>query len=417
MNTDLLIIYIRNSRDIYALTEWLQNALLKKVNRGLTPSVEYLANCSTMKRSFGWLQKCFPIRIIRPQPSKKKNKRQENTRPILSDAWNIFLNSNNNYFSGVVMAPGYFLLFIIHPLKLCIMTTTNRLFYTVSKRYIQAGTTFKINVKILLADDCKNNICDWSITADIYEQRKNGRFVWCAGGCCHEEILKRFPQFKMFVDLHLSNHYGAPMYPVENGFYYITNSSKETAINYLRITETEYNLLHQAEDKQYFKYLLYTLGIVERWKRESNEALKKLEELTGQTWENPYKPENERFTLKLTDEERTTITNRINDGYYRPEAVQARKDEEKRKAYEKKRAEIINDCKKKQQKAENEKRVMLAVLDAGLSVNNVIYYDHSNELVFNWKDYETKVTENDFNKFVSSVNRSLLPAGITFKMK
>lgn len=77
----------------------------------------------------------------------------------------------------------------------------------------------------------------------------------------------------------------------------------------------------------------------------------------------------------------------------------------------------ICDCKKKQQKAENEKRVMLAVLDAGLSVSNVIYYDHSNELVFNWKDYETKITEDDFNKFVSSVNRSLLPAGITFKMK
>lgn len=27
------------------------------------------------------------------------------------------------------------------------MTTTNRLCYTVSKRYIQAGTTFEINVK------------------------------------------------------------------------------------------------------------------------------------------------------------------------------------------------------------------------------------------------------------------------------
>ena len=60
---------------------------------------------------------------------------------------------------------------------------------------------------------------------------------------------------------------------------------------------------------------------------------------------------------------------------------------------------------------------VLAVLDAGLSLCNVIYYDHSNELVFNWKDYEAKVTEEDFNKFVSSVDRSLLPDGITFKMK
>lgn len=38
------------------------------------------------------------------------------------------------------------------------MTTTNRLSYTASKRYVQGGTTFEINAKILLADDCKNNI-------------------------------------------------------------------------------------------------------------------------------------------------------------------------------------------------------------------------------------------------------------------
>lgn len=50
MNTDLLIIYIRNYRDIYTLTELLQNALLKKVKRGLTPSAEYLAKCTTMKK-------------------------------------------------------------------------------------------------------------------------------------------------------------------------------------------------------------------------------------------------------------------------------------------------------------------------------------------------------------------------------
>lgn len=195
------------------------------------------------------------------------------------------------------------------------MKTTNKLVYITSKIYVNSGTTFKMNVKISLDDCCKNNICDWSITAEIYEKRKNGRFVYSSSGCQHEEILKQFPHLKMFVDLHLSNHYGEPMYPVENGFYHIKNSSKETAINYLRITENEYNLLHQAENKQYFKYLLYVLGIVERWKIESNEALKKMEELTGQTWGKPYKPENERFTLTLTDEERADIEKLIKDGF------------------------------------------------------------------------------------------------------
>nr|DAW61051.1 MAG TPA: hypothetical protein [Caudoviricetes sp.] len=203
---------------------------------------------------------------------------------------------------------------------------TNILSYTASKNYVKNGVTYRIDVKIQLADECKNGIFHWSITADIYEKRKNGRFVSCPGGCCHDEITKHFPEFKPFVNLHLSDCYGAPLYAVENGYYHMKNSSKETVVNYLRITEMEYNLLYLAEDKQYFKYLLNMLGIVERWKRESNEALKKLEELTGQTWENPYKLENEHFTLKLTDEERTTITNRINDGYYRPEAVQVRKD-------------------------------------------------------------------------------------------
>ena len=91
--------------------------------------------------------------------------------------------------------------------------------HSIKKDIFKPGQPLKSMLKYYWLMIAKNNICDWSITADIYEQRKNGRFVWCAGGCCHEEILKRFPQFKMFVDLHLSNHYGAPMYPVENGFY------------------------------------------------------------------------------------------------------------------------------------------------------------------------------------------------------
>lgn len=193
---------------------------------------------------------------------------------------------------------------------------TKNLSYNVAKYFVENGATYKMNVRISLGDYGKNGICDWSITADIYEKRRNGRFVLCASDCCHDEILKYFPEFKTFVNLHLSNHYGQPMYSVENGFCHLKNSDKEKTINYLRITETEYNTLRDsAEDKAYFTYLLYTLGIVDRWEQESLKAIKQLEALTGNTWENSYKPENERFVLRLTDEERTLIENRIKDGF------------------------------------------------------------------------------------------------------
>lgn len=47
--SNLLAIYIRNTREIYDITTWLQNCLIKKINNGIQPQVEYIENCSTMK--------------------------------------------------------------------------------------------------------------------------------------------------------------------------------------------------------------------------------------------------------------------------------------------------------------------------------------------------------------------------------
>lgn len=225
---------------------------------------------------------------------------------------------------------------------------TNILSYTASKNYVENGITYRIDVKIQLTDECKNGVCHWSITADIYGKRQNGRFVWCSGGCCHNEISKHFPEFSKFVALHLSDCYGAPLYAVENGYYHMKNSSKETVIDYLRITETEYNLLCQSGDKQHFKYLLYAMGIVNRWNEESKAAIKDLEALTGNEWVNPYEYDKERKHIEaFTDEEAAEFNERIESGYYTPEAIQARKKAESRRAYEVKRAEIISDYEKK----------------------------------------------------------------------
>lgn len=44
--------------------------------------------------------------------------------------------------------------------------------YNVAKYFVENGVTYKMNVRISLGDYDKNGLCDWSITADIYEKQK-----------------------------------------------------------------------------------------------------------------------------------------------------------------------------------------------------------------------------------------------------
>lgn len=97
--------------------------------------------------------------------------------------------------------------------------------------------------------------------------------------------------------------------------------------------------------------------------------------------------------------------------------MKARKEEAKRRAYEKKRAEIIADCEKELSKLEEKKTVKLYILDSGLSVDNVIYYNDRKEVVFNWLEYKDKISQDVFIDFLNNVDYSKLPKGITFKIK
>lgn len=181
------------------------------------------------------------------------------------------------------------------------------------------------------------------------------------------------------------------MHPVENGIYHVRRSGMSVAMEYLRISEQECVELYKAsEDKMYFKYLLFSLGIVDRWERESEELIAELEKLCGKKWVNPYMPEKERFTLTLTDEERLLIEERIKAGYYSAESIEKRREETHKAKMLKKRAEICERYDKKIRQAEAEKKIMLCVFDYGLPINNVIYYPHTNTLSFNWNGYGEK---------------------------
>lgn len=298
------------------------------------------------------------------------------------------------------------------------METTNKLFYSGTKFFTENEEDYRITVRISLDDDCKNNICDWSITADVDWKNKHGKYEDYLGGCCHDEVVKHFPELAKFISLHLCNHYGAPMYPVGNGTYHIKNSDKSVAIEYLRISDKEYSKLSEAvDDEMYFKYLLFDLGIVDRWKRESDELLVELEDLCGKKWVNPYMPEKERFPLILTDEERSLVEERIKSGYYSAENIEKRKIEAHKADVAGKRFNICEYYNQKIREAETNKKIMLCVFDYGLPINNVIYYPHSNTLSFNWNDYGGKITQEEFDDFVNNVDRSQLPEDIRFELK
>lgn len=47
------------------------------------------------------------------------------------------------------------------------METTNKLTYLSTKFFTENKEKYRITVTISLDDDCHNNMCDWSVTADV----------------------------------------------------------------------------------------------------------------------------------------------------------------------------------------------------------------------------------------------------------
>lgn len=276
---------------------------------------------------------------------------------------------------------------------------------------------YKVDVKVRLSDDCRNGHADFAITADIYEKNKYDCWKWTAGGCCHEEIAVVFPELRPFIALHLSDAKGAPMYAQGNGFYHLRNSPKKLTMEYLRITDIEYNrFFREAEDQLYFTYLLQTIRIPERWMQEAQAAIKQLEQLTGEKFEDTSV--RYQFT-PLTPEQFQLVESGVAEGYYLPENIKKRKHEAQLAARRKKIAELKADALKAQKKIERELAVKLYVIRNGMSIDNFIYYTHNNKGVFNWMDGSCykKVTQAQFDRFLKKIDYTKLPAGIEFQLK
>lgn len=273
-------------------------------------------------------------------------------------------------------------------------------------------STANILIKIRLDDECKNGHQDFSITATIWEIGKARTERNCiAGGCCHEDILEVRPDLRLFVDLHLADYTGVPMYAVENGIYHMKNQYfseyrkitpeefKAEFCEYYRITPAQYDELKTCKNVLRYAIKLQRLGVLEQWKKEADKAIAMLEEWTGQK----FLIDSTKSNFKeWTVEEEQAEDEREKSGYYTPEKIAEREEEARKIDAAKKYKEIEEERDKEIEKAQLEYKVKKAVLDAGLSLKNFIFYDHSKIGAFNWKNFDGRTSPEEFEQFIAS---------------
>lgn len=304
--------------------------------------------------------------------------------------------------------------------------------------YTSNDNKLKMTITIRLNDECKNGHADFSITANAKECY-NGRWQDSFGGCCHDEILKIYPKLKQFVNLHLSDSNGFPMYAIENGFYHLWDETKtkqerkRITKEYLRINEAEFQAISKTNDKLFFQFMVDKLDLPNKWKKEAKEAIKELEILSGEKWDNSYKWERSNYKA-ITKKEKETVKERITNGYYEIGQIKKREEEKRKRDIEKRIANIRKSANQECKKVNLEAKIKIWLIEKIeilikkhkkqtflMSEKNTIYYNHSNELCFNWLSYEPQATKENFKYFCDNITESefngLLPSGINFILK
>lgn len=305
------------------------------------------------------------------------------------------------------------------------------------KGYVNSANLGTLKIEIKLGDPFGNGHEDFSITAEINHPSVRGGCL--AGGCLHEEILRKVPLFAPFVALHLSDANGAPMHAMANGFYWLAGCTPEALpdatrpneapercagilAGHFRMNPEEVETLKAAgiRDASHLSAWMEAAGYRAKWKADADAAIAKLQELCGgpvfrsnatrQNWP-PVSPE-------ALEEMKA----REASGFYAPEQV-AERDRLKREAEKAKQIDAIQaDHAKRCAESLADMQTKLFLVSLDHPTGNVIYYRHTNTLAFNykerqWRSFEKTWTRAEFDAVVAAAARYELPAGLKFSFQ
>lgn len=269
------------------------------------------------------------------------------------------------------------------------------------------GNAIRANIR--LNDECRNGHEDFSLTGDIYE-----KFRDVGGGCIHNEITEIWPEMQIFADLHLCDWKGAPMHAAGNGRYHLQNGmNQKDFCRYFNCTPEQYQILKSCalENDTVFKFYVQKLGIPEQWKERADKGISILENLTGQKFESKATRSN--FT-PLTPEEFDAMRNAEKRGEFTAAKVAQREKAKQKVAKLDKLDKLKNAYLRKLEVAKIDYLLDVELINRGVSEFSAIFYNHTNEIDFNWSDMHP-IKPDFIQEFKDDyqAGKMKIPAGLT----
>lgn len=267
---------------------------------------------------------------------------------------------------------------------------------------------YKFDYLIKLDDECKNGHLTFSFTGSIKIKKGNGRYYDFISGAIGDIITYFKPELSSFEKLHTCNHLGQPMY-IDNIRYHINKGKTDQEIAEMyNISDMKAikTLRNVSDDKDLFYYLVFRLGVDDAWEKLAAEAIREIEERNG----HKLKIENKDKVFKqFPEKECEVLENLYQLGYASKEQKELRNKARKEEQKQKELKEIEDERNKAIAKAQKEYEIKKAVVSFGISWNNVIFYNHSSKLCFNYSDYYKKTPSDLINEFICT---NVLPEDI-----
>lgn len=254
----------------------------------------------------------------------------------------------------------------------------------------EGGKCYSFAYYIGLNDDCKNGHLTFSFTGEIKVKKRNGRFYTYISGAIADAIAYFKPELEKFNRLHGFNHLGQPMFIDDIRFHINEGKTNEQIAEMYNIPDMgAVEILRNASDnKDLFYYLVFRLGVADTWGKLANEAIQEIESKSDTILKIEGK---DRVYKQLPKEDCELLENLYQSGYASKVQKELRDKARKEAQKEKELREI-----------EKEYEIKKAVISYGISWNNVIFYDHKNELCFNWLDGYKKIPSDVINGLVCS---------------